>query len=322
MRRTARRVALLGALVVSVGCGSSGNQGDNSGGAGGASGGSSGLGGSGGIQIGGTDGGATGGGGGASSCGAVNATIRDFKFWDPSDPNSLPDFQNVNHDEPQYDFSSGSPVFTGECGVTQPYLDTNLDAENKPQFLPGVDNSPCNTIQTANGITGAQGFRDWYRDSHFDKNMHFTVPIPNQAGSGTCAGATGFCFDAANLPGGQFFPIDNEGWGNQGTDANGVSHNFSFTTEIVGTFLYNGGETFTFSGDDDVWVFVNHKLAVDIGGVHAKLSKSIDFDSEATYLGITPGNTYSIRLFHAERHTTESNFRFETTIKCLHVHVS
>src|SRR5690606_5900318 len=108
------------------------------------------------------------------------------------------------------------------------------------------------------------------------------------------------------------FPLDGKGWPN--TEV--LGHNFLFTTEIHTTFVYRGGETFSFMGDDDVFVFVNKKLAIDLGGPHPAQSATIDFDARAAELGITKGETYQLDVFHAERHTNESNFRMVTTIDC------
>lgn len=318
---TTWRLGLVGAALAIVFCGT------------GCAKGASGAGGTGGFGAGNGDASTAGNGGGSGGaiisvdggdsgndagpgCGTLYAAIRDFKFYDPNDATTLPDFENPSFDtapgsldEPRYDFSSGQPVWPSGQGSA--YLDTSLDSQSKPHYLLGATQvSPGGTIH------GADTFSKWYIDTAYSKGP-FKIPLPNQAGTGTCASSTGFCFDAANLPYGQFFPIDGMGWGNQGTDANGVSHNYSFTTEVTGGFTYKGGEVLTFSGDDDVWVFVNNKLALDLGGVHSKESATINFDAQATWLGIKVGQTYPIKLFHAERHVVGSNFRFETSIHCL-----
>jgi fibro-slime domain-containing protein len=68
------------------------------------------------------------------------------------------------------------------------------------------------------------------------------------------------------------------------------------------------------TGDDDLWVFVNGRLAIDLGGLHPPASSTLDLDAAASALGIVAGQQYSLDLFHAERHTEASNFRVDTTL--------
>ena len=84
--------------------------------------------------------------------------------------------------------------------------------------------------------------------------------------------------------------------------------------KAIGVVKYAGGEVFTFTGDDDLWVFVNGKLAIDLGGVHGAASATLDVDQAAAMLGITQGSVYPLELFHAERHTHASNFRVDTNL--------
>ena len=107
----------------------------------------------------------------------------------------------------------------------------------------------------------------------------------------------------------RFFPIDGLGFGNEGN-----LHNYHFTLEGKLTFKYTGGERFSFTGDDDMWVFINRRLAINLGGLHQPQSASVLLDEHADELGIVHGETYPIQIFFAERHTVQSTFRLETSV--------
>ena len=177
-------------------------------------------------------------------------------------------------------------ALTDRNGIVQ----ENLGADKKPIYAP---------VAGTEVTSGPQAFAEWYRDisgvnERIEAEITFQETMPGV-----------FVYEDD-----EFFPLDGMGFGN-GPDP---EHNFLFTTEAHTLFTYEGGEEFTFRGDDDLWIFVNGKLVIDLGGVHRELEESIDFDAQATELGIEVGKTYPMDIFHAERHTSESHFRIETTI--------
>ncbi len=173
---------------------------------------------------------------------------------------------------------------------------TMLDGNKKPVYAPAGM-----TPHTA----GPMQFAQWYRDVP-GINEAFTVSLAlTESSPGR------FTYDSA-----AFFPIDGKGFGDTALANDGMMHNFHFTTEIHTSFQYRGGEVFNFNGDDDLWLFINGRLAIDLGGLHPALPGSVSLDEKATELGIQPGHMYSMDIFHAERHTDASNFHVETTIDC------
>jgi fibro-slime domain-containing protein len=192
----------------------------------------------------------------------------------------------------------------------------------------GDDGKPVYANPPAGGTTSTQAnFDQWYRDVDgvnipFVVGLHFVANpsggngvVTFAASLGTSTG-TGRNRDAGApaVATSSYFPADGLGWNDTARADDGNEHNFAFTTEIHTAFIYNGGEKFTFQGDDDVWVYINKKLAIDLGGIHQQLQATVDLDAQASTLGISKGNTYDLAVFNAERHTSQSNFRIDTTL--------
>ena len=242
------------------------------------------------------------------------------------------DFQDRNASGGHADFqrqpSSGFGHYVGMVGDT-------LDSDGKPVFAstgfklsgnwrdaqnrniapprPYVatregDQNGSMSSSEGGALTTSANFRQWFRDVpgvNVSKPVSITL---NRTADGT------YVFDDKNDPlyasMGGFFPINGELYGNYAN----TGKNFHFTYELQTEFVYraDAGLTFTFTGDDDVWVYIDGKLVIDIGGVHSAVSQTIELDRLEW---LEDGHTYTLNFFFAERHTTQSNFRIETTLE-------
>jgi fibro-slime domain-containing protein len=205
---------------------------------------------------------------------------------------------------PDFNFFSGS----GTMGVVA----AKLGADRLPVYVVPNPGEPAN-------YTGKTNFDLWYRDDavHNRAVLGSLDLMPNGTGL--------YVFDSPF-----FGPVDGKGFvpalDSQiiGCGGAGANHNFSFTTEAHFWFEYAGGEQFDFMGDDDVWVFVNNTLVIDLGGLHSAQAGSFTLDATTqgiahrTRLGANAGDidlkmvfgsVYEVDLFHAERQECGSNFK-------------
>lgn len=146
------------------------------------------------------------------------------------------------------------------------------------------------------GIDSAQSFSSWFADRP-GYNVSAVRPVMMLRGSDGV-----YSYSAAD-----FHPIDGDMYGN-----GGLAHNRGFTYAIDATFSYCKctGQFFEFTGDGEAWLYVDGKLAMDLGGVKVGASQYVEMDR----LGLTDGQEVTFKLFTAQRSTTSAGWGIKTNI--------
>jgi fibro-slime domain-containing protein len=210
-----------------------------------------------------------------------------------------PDFEIVTH------AGAAKSYNVDDKGIVGPKLDT----DQTPIYA-----GPANgTITT----TGPDNFHTWFHNTDGinvgqELDLQF-VKDPTKANdpnaytfSSGSFGSACTTTDSTYCAG--FYPIDGAKsvLGNEGN-----THNYHMTFELHLKFKYHAGQIFSFTGDDDVWAYINGNLAVNLGGLHVQENQTVDLST----LGLTEGTVYPLDFFWCERHITASNFHIDTSLE-------
>jgi fibro-slime domain-containing protein len=224
-----------------------------------------------------------------SVCGVgVERCVNDV--WQECDaPQPLPPADTIELTGTIRDFHTTHPDFERPLtavGDDRGIVENELGSDGEPVY------AHDGGTQT---VTSPESFFQWYHDDPtVNVSQVHTLKLRK-----TSSEPLIYAFDDES-----FFPLDGQLFGDEGN-----VHNYHFTLELHSSLVYRGAEELHFKGDDDLFVYIDKKRVIDLGGAHPSESGSVRLGD----LGLSRGMGYSFDIFFAERHTSQSTLHIETT---------
>jgi len=269
----------------------------------------------------------------------LDVIIRDFKA-------DYYGFEEKDYDKSADKKECSSGATKGMVQDKLDYSQCSKEIQDKDDVEKAKSGRYCARPLPANGKCYGKNLDTWYTDGSYAKTIKTTMPLTMYPDSlyevwyneSTCTNWNGI----GNSPG--YFPLDKydnqndpayspgttwgkgtwvtgyDGWADAPYNQNknckpgqDMLHNFGYTLAGSAEFKYVSAnkDRFEFMGDDDMWVFIDGKLALDLGGVHNSESDTIIINDWAAKEKWEEGTMHAINFFYAERQTTASNLKLQ-----------
>ncbi|MGL1903788.1 MAG: fibro-slime domain-containing protein [Fibrobacterales bacterium] len=206
----------------------------------------------------------------------------------------------------------------GSCDLTTGLVKSKLDSDGLPApDMSSPDMTSCNTSELTS----------WFKPVADSSNFTcLDLTLTKQSNNiFTLVDTTEYSSGSRLVNGTGFFPLDDftSSSKNQRGDTyqskgtwdpyvdEGYPHNYHFCMKTSTTFTYESGQVFSFKGDDDLWVFVDSTLVLDLGGKPYPASNGSIVMND---LSFTPGSRHTFDLFMCERFAVGSNLKIQTNI--------